>query len=84
MTPRELYEKHKGKRVRIVLNGKTFYGIIAGYCIGRPWPLIASITDSEGNTWKTLESGDYIITMKNNPLGYLYTEIDDIIFKFGH
>ena len=88
MTPEELYRKYKGKWVRIRIDNRIVYGIIVGYYdryYGITKPLIAAITkESNGMSWHIIDEYDHIFSNINNPLGYLYAEIDEVItFRFG-
>ena len=89
MTPRELYEKHKGKRVKFIEFTGISYGVIVGYyddnIIDNSGILIAAITEKHQPTWKAMRSFDYIFDMFDNPLGYKYALTRNIIpsIKFG-
>jgi len=80
MTPRELYEKYKGRRAKDKYGN---YGIVVGYS-SVYWLLIISITEKNGLSWNRLYSNDHIKITNINYLGYSYVGIKDIIpFKFG-
>ena len=90
MTPEELYQKYKGKRGKIPSADyprEFFYGIIVGYNDRFVWPLImAVITSTHENDmgWKNIRGHNHILDRQNNPLGYTYAEVNDIILiKFG-
>ena len=88
MTPRELYEKYKGKRaIRICSYHEILRGIVVGYNsheFNSNRCLIIALNDTRYHGWRSISPGDHILKMNDNELGFRYVfEKEVIIFKFG-
>ena len=87
MTPIELYEKNKGKRVIFLSgDGMRIHGIVIGYCTSRYFEhysnIIIRITN-DYNGWKYIGDRDVLIgDHGNNQNGYSYAPLN-CLFKFG-
>ena len=87
MTPRELYEKYKGRFVKYSIDCEGYApakGIVVGYRCDkdREEPLIINVTN-DGYGWASLGFNDIIVNKKNDDR-YRYVSISDIVFKFGY
>lgn len=77
MTGKKMYSLHKGKEATTeegIWPGIS-KGIICGY--DNDESLIMAVTEGEG--WISVEIDDKIKTHKNNPLGYLYVGVENIV-----
>jgi len=89
MTPQELYEKYKGKKVIDDLNDLVVEGIIVGYTNNRiDYKLIMSVTyDPYHLSWDFTyldDELDFIFNNFRHPGGYWYTNESCVVkLKFG-
>ena len=84
MTPRELYERYKGK---IAIDSDGIKGIVVGYTITHSeYTLIMSVTNNFDLPWgkNFLTDNDFICNKDIWFGGYWYVNKEDITFKFGH
>ena len=90
MTPREAYNRYKGKKIK----SRFDVGIIVGYYddnIDDDILLIIAITEKTMgnhafiNGWHKIDFDDHIIDIIDNPMGYDYVDMSEInYFKYGH
>ena len=93
MTPKELYQRYKGRRAVSLFLGA---GIVIGCCNNPDIKKTLIIRCANNCGWKHLEKNDiipntldktyHIIRIKLRPISYGYVDADEIVklnFKFG-